>query len=337
MMGNLKPQFKKIKTRIREMKKRDLILLIVSIAVGIYVCYTIIGVITQNVIPYLTKCGISDNIDGTISVDCDLTALGATITDISIGAVIALLIFKIRTDQAEKLTKVTRNVTEKVYSRNVDYYTADIAIEEPEGNDPETAERRAMYHAQRWVKNIQDQATGVKEVEIEGRGKALELTLKDGVIQVTIPTITRQYRGTYTKAARIHIRTNEFKLFDEILSSGKLPYWDLRWYVVPKYDAHNLNSKIFEATGRIPSSSSGVGTGEEAKILLATYPLIPNDNSIVAYVGVDYVSLTYQAFPENKGFFKAHRIFMPEKIIAILLGEIELSEVQEMLKQSKEP
>lgn len=115
VIQNMKSTIKNLK--IKKMKKRNLGLLLVSIGVGIYVGYVVIGILTQNIIPYLTKCSIDDNIDGTISLNCDLTALGGAITDIGIGAVIALLLFKIQTDQSDRLTKVSRSVTEKVYAR----------------------------------------------------------------------------------------------------------------------------------------------------------------------------------------------------------------------------
>lgn len=335
VIQNMKSTIKNLK--IKKMKKRNLGLLLVSIGVGIYVGYVVIGILTQNIIPYLTKCSIDDNIDGTISLNCDLTALGGAITDIGIGAVIALLLFKIQTDQSDRLTKVSRSVTEKVYARKVEYYTCDIMFDEPEGTNPTDAERIAREKAQKLVDEIKHDATRVEKITIEGRGEALHLTLKEGIIKITLPTVTRQNYGIITQSSRIHIQCTDFALLDKILSVKNRPYWDLQWHVSPKYDVHNLITKIREATGKTPSSKSGSGVGEKIVWGLASYPITEENRSIVITITESYISLTNQSKSINGGFYKAHKIFLPEKLIAILFGEVPLEEIREMIKQSNEP
>ncbi|MDE1766449.1 MAG: hypothetical protein KGI27_09310 [Thaumarchaeota archaeon] len=297
----------------------------------------ILGIIRDVVIPHLTRCDYVRNSNGIVSAVCDLTTLGGTLTDIGIGTIIAILLFKIQADQSERLTKVTRNVTEKVYSRNVEYYTCDIQFDEPEGTDPSEAERRARERGQKLVDEIKHDASRVEKIIIEGRGDAYHLTLKEGTLKITLPVIVQQNFGTLARSSRIHIQSTSFAMLDKILSVENRQYWDLQWHVTPKYDIHNLISKILEATGKSPSSKSGTGQGGNTRWDMADYPISPGYGAIVIRLAPSYIALTYQNKPMNGGFYKAHKIFLPEKLVSILFGEVPITELREMIKQSLEP
>jgi len=304
-----------------------------GIAVAFFTFWIVVlGVIRNEIIPYITTCS-ENNL-------CELTNLGALSVEILITTFVGLLILKIQKEHSESLAKVSRGITEKVYARKIDYYTIDVQFDELEKDDPEKAEKVVLEGSQMLVDLLVKQGKSTKDIEIPGRGKAKEIEFEKRILKITIPVVRRScFTEGYAKSVNLHLRTDNFDLLNEVITQQKLRYWDLEWQLVGSYPVKSIMDKISENLGKTPGSSSMSSTPAQENIAYsATYGIIElNGIKIVARINPNSLGLTCQGRGIKQGFYRAHNLLSPEKIISILFGEVDFKEVKELLKNATEP
>lgn len=275
----------------------------------------------------------------TFSLECEMSNLATMIIELTIafifGGILTYFFYKKQKQHAESLAKINKNVTEKVYSRNIEYYTCDFRFDELQKENPD-AETKALKISNEFVKNLEKTAKNIRDIEIPGRGKAHEVEFEEGNVRISLPYITIQnYPEGLSKTANIHVQTDKFPLIDKIITFSKRPYWDFQLHVEGKYDVHQMILKIEEETGKKPLSKSGTGGGDKTQWDMATYTIMNVKNiSVACTLAPDKINLTCISSGPNQGFYRAHKIFSPGKIIAILFGEMDLRQIREMINES---
>lgn len=291
----------------------------------------VIGPYYNDVSPYISKCE-----EGKV---CDLTNIGALMIGSLVTSFIAALIFKIQKEHSEGLMKVTRNVTEKVYARKIDYYSIDVQFDELEKEDPNKSEEKVMTDSQNLLDLLIQKGKSDKDITISGRGDAKEIVFDKGILKITKPKIKRSfYPEGYAKSVNIHLRTDNYDLLNEVIKNHKLRYWDLQWQLSDSYPVKSMMDKMHEEQGKTPSSASTSYTqGEENRSYSATYGILKlNGLDIVGKINQNNLGLTCQGRGIKQGFYRAHTI-LPEKIISILFGEVDFKEIKELFTTVTEP
>ena len=74
---------------------------------------------------------------------CDFTNLGSSILEVLIGIFIAMLVYKLQRDRSKNISEVKKDVTEKVFSRNIREYTCDFELDEIIDQKSTTGEKDA--------------------------------------------------------------------------------------------------------------------------------------------------------------------------------------------------
>jgi len=225
-------------------------------------------------------------------------------------------------------------------ARKILEYSCDLMFEEKEGKDVEQAKTKAIDLAKTWQSKIDSLGTILGEEEIPGRGKAYKLKLKEGVAKITFPKTSQQYYGFLTQAARIHVRSDNFTVFDKILKAGSHPYWVLEWKIANSLDVNSVINKISELTGRYPPSKSGTGSGSSTHWGVADYYIL-NDPEATVRVSLQeiddktaQISLICHSKEPNQGFTHAHEVFSPDKIMSILYAQTQVPEVRALVQES---
>jgi hypothetical protein len=200
-----------------------------------------------------------------------------------------------------------------------------------EYSDPDNAKSSVMQYASEWVRKIETDAINVKDIEISGYGKARELQMTKGSIKITLPNSTS---STYlidnnlevSQSSNIHIETTDYDLMDNILTQSDQAYWVFTSNVSTPYDVPSLVAMIRDATAKEPPHLS------DHKV---SY-MLPQVNTIDFRVDIEQKSLMLvcNQRPPNQGFYRAHKVFSPTKIIEILLTEINYNESQRMFSQA---
>lgn len=294
------------------------------------VIIVIIGPIKGEVIPHLVDCS---------SQNCDFTNLGSSILEVLLGIFIAMLVYKLQKDHSEKLQKVKSDITEKIFSRNVELYTADFRFDElfdENSRDQENmAEKKVTQRATDWIDSIEKNAKHKVDIEIPGRGKGHKLELSKGILELSLPQITTsQYAEGRAKSINIHTKTENLELINDVIESSSQPYWDFQWYVKESYDVQQILARIEEKTGKTPMSKSGTGSGENTVWTQATFHIMEINNHKIGFtLSIEKISIVCYSSPPNGGFFTAHKFLNPGKIISILYGEYDIQSLRDLFGQ----
>lgn len=309
--------------------KSSAILSTFGTSVVIYtIIIVVIGPVLGNVIPYVVDCS---------GKTCDFTNLGSSILEVLIGVFIAMLVYKLQRDSSKNISEVKKDVTEKVFSRNIREYTCDFGLDEiidqKSATGEKDAEDKVMKRAEKFLENIEKNAKSVTDSDIPGRGSSHIIEKEKGIIEITVPKIRGSSKAGGTKSVNLHLKTDNLELLDDIIKINKHPYWDFQWILDENYDVQQLIKTIEEKTGKSPGSKSGTGSGENTVWDSATYGLMSvNSHQIVVRISTDKIALTCQSSPVDGGVFQAHKILNPGKLISILFGEKNHQEVKQILE-----
>ena len=95
--------------------------------------------------------------------------------------------------------------------------------------------------------------------------------------------------------------------------------------------------KITENLSKTPCSSSTIHEPERKTKYSASYRIISiNGVDVTANISSTYLGLVCAGRGINQGFYKAHKLFLPEKIFSILFGEVEYKETKEVFAHALE-
>jgi hypothetical protein len=252
----------------------------------------------------------------------------------SIFAVILGLIFYRKQNQtARELAKIKKSLTDKVFERKIESYTADVLFDEPVEPTHDAAIIKLGPRTRAWENQIERKASNISgAIRIDGRGNGREFGFqgRTAIISYASPFLPHTYvvkhRHITCESSGFHIKTSSFELMDEILSQGKQPYWEFVWYLSAPYDILQLVSMVREATGK----EAPHYTEEHV-----AYPL-PGIDGMDFRVDIYKKSLHIVCNNRgpNQGFYHAHKVFSPTMIIQFLLGEINYAEFRQMLLKS---
>jgi len=299
---------------------------------AVIIIYTIIivvfGPVKGEVIPYLVDCS---------GIKCDFTNLGSSILEVLVGGFIAMLVYKLQKDSSKKLSEIKKDVTEKVYSRNVREYTCDFQLDEvidkKSGTGEKDAEDKVMKRAEKFIENIEKNSKSIIDSDIPGRGKSHIIELSKGIIEITLPVIRVSSKVGGIKYANLHLKTDNLELLDDVIKINKHPYWDFQWHLDEKYDVQQLMNTIEEKGGKHPFSSAVSGTGENITMTNANFHLMDlNEYKIVINLSTEKISVTCISSPPNGGIFKAHKLLNPGKLISVLFGEKTHPEIKQLVE-----
>jgi len=220
----------------------------------------------------------------------------------------------------------------KGYLRKTLTYSCDFIFDVLEGDDADTAKKNALEQANSWLENIKQQSLGVVGKEdIPGRGEALVIKFKEGIAKLTIPKTTRQsYHDGYAQSGRIHVVCEKFDVLEKIISVGNRKYWCLTW-IVDGLNVSKVVSTVFELEGKTPPTSEG----SFQRYIISDGNLRIRVDLQQGQSNLTTINLVFDGGEIGKGFFKAHEIFSPDKILSILYHEVSPIEIRKMVEESE--
>lgn len=323
------------------MNKLELVMIILVFT------FTIIPVFAQDPIMFENKSAliVNDNKQFhpcaeifVLSFDCEWSNIQTMIIELAIafifGGWLASYFYKKQKEHTENLEKIKQSVTERVYERNIKYYTADFRIDELGDSNNKNAQEKATAEAFEIIdKIVEDKIDEITVSEIQGRGSSGEFVIKEGHVKIVEPRITTQNMGQMYQSANIHMEFSTLEVMDSVVSKIKTPYWDLQWHIKGEYDVHQTISKL-DAIGKKPYSKSGSGGGDNTLWGKADYNIgTIGAISFTVSLWNDKINLTCVSRGPNEGMYQAHKVFSPGKLISILFGEMPHAEVQSLLQK----
>lgn len=219
------------------------------------------------------------------------------------------------------------------------------------GSASELTRDQFIENIDEWVINLKATATHAEDKSDDKEIVHL-LTFSEGTVRISFGR--ERVDGDYGTEQRenewytgLTIESDNLDMIDRIVKEADRPYWVYRIILIDKLDRRYLKYQIEEKSGReITGSSEGftkdtrtgqnISTGghieypfgklnKDAKIK-AQISSAENADSVIQ---IWFISGTYDV-----GFYQAHNLFSPDKILSILLGDVTPSEVQRIIKEA---
>jgi len=146
----------------------------------------------------------------------------------------------------------------------------------------------------------------------------------------------RAYYPIYLRVTTPHVA-----LLDHFIHMGQLPYKSLQWMLANGLNLADLQTQIYEQTGKLPLSSSGVSTDAPTSLTYLIYEEYKNHGVKVSFASqtprsLAKVRLTHDTVLDGP-FYRAHERFSVRTILSILRGEIPYIEVVQLIEEACTP
>ncbi len=250
---------------------------------------------------------------------------------------------------AEGITHVIQQVQREekypvqAYGLAFDYYTY---IDVQQHEDTTELEIAMRQKAEQWLVAIQDTGGTLQEVDPETRWDSPLFTWKKWLF-----TLRQQHGyihmrssnkihagGRYYDPIYLRVTTSHFALLDHFVKMGRLPYKTLQWTLSNDLDLAGLQTQIYEQTGKLPISSSGVSTYAPTSIEYRIYDEHKNYGVKVSFSSQtpgSPVRIRLRRDTTLDGtFYQAHELFSVRTILSILRGEIPYKQVAQMVEDA---
>ena len=227
------------------------------------------------------------------------------------------------------------------YSLAFDYYTSmDVQTQE------ELAVReRAMHQkAEQWLVAVQDAGGTLQEVDMEQTWensfcvwKKWYFTLHHLHGYVYMRSHKTISTGHIYYPIYLRVTTPHAALLDHFIHMGQLPYKSLQWMLANDLDLADLQTEIYEQTGKLPLSSQDA----PASLTYLLYEERKNHGVKVSFASqtprsLAKVRLTHDAMLDGP-FYRAHERFSVRIILSILRGEIPYRNVVQLIEDACTP
>ncbi len=226
------------------------------------------------------------------------------------------------------------------YGLAFDYYTC---IDVQQHEDTTELEIAMRQKAEQWLVAIQDTGGTLQEVEREAwwddSWKKRLFTLQQQHGHVHMRSSKKIYAGSrYYDPIYLRVTTSHFALLDHFVKMGQLPYKTLQWTLSNDLDLADLQAQIFEQTGKLPISSSGVSTYAPTTIEYRIYDEYKHYGVKVSFSSQAprspaRIRLTRDTTLDGT-FYRAHELFSVRTILAILRGEIPYKQVARLVEDA---
>jgi hypothetical protein len=231
------------------------------------------------------------------------------------------------------------------YGLAFDYYTSmNVQTQEELA-----ARERAMHQkAEQWLVAVQDTGGTLQEVEPEQAWwdslfvwKKWYFTLHHLHGYVYMRSHKTIFTGHIYYPIYLRVTTPHAALLDHFIHRGQLPYKSLQWMLANDLDLADLQTEIYEQTGRLPLSSSHISRDAPASLAYLLYEERKNHGVRVSFASqtprsLAKVRLTHDAILDGP-FYRAHERFSVRIILSILRGEIPYRNVVQLIEEACTP
>lgn len=213
-----------------------------------------------------------------------------------------------------------------------------------EGRIDGISEKRLIEAAKKWLLNLEDESGKPSRIGIIkefGQGKRLDI--KGSHMTFVLDNKPVPSYGDFLRIL-IHAYTTNIKTLDHVVKIGERPYRLIIWLLKHKINVDRIHTNLTK-DGKFISSSSGI-TKPDGSILVGRfdYPISCKQNRFrisIAQDGYQDAKSSIELFCENNnyedGFFRAHELISPSKIISFLYGNISFQEFCDILNTSMTP
>lgn len=231
------------------------------------------------------------------------------------------------------------------YGLAFDYYTSmDVQTQEELA-----ARERAMHQkAEQWLVAVQDTGGTLQEVDPEQAWwestfawKKWSFTLHHLHGYVSMRSNKKIFAGHIYYPISLRVTTPHLPLLDHFVERGQLPYKSLQWMLTNDLDLTDLQTEIYEQTGKLPLSSSHASRDAPALLTYLLYEERKNGRVKVSFASQTPRSLTNVRLTHDAGldgpFYWAHERFSVRTILSILRGEIPYRNVVQLIEEACTP
>ncbi len=231
------------------------------------------------------------------------------------------------------------------YGLAFDYYTLmDVGSQEELA-----ALERAMYRkAEQWLVAIQATGGTLQEGEREQWWddwlfvwRKWHFTLHQLRGSIHMRSFKRVSAGHVYSPIYLRVATPHVALLDHFVQMGRLPYKSLQWVLADDLNLADLRTQIYEQTGKLPLSSSGVSTPTPTSLIYLIYEERKNYGVKVSFSSqapgsLAKVRLTHDTVLDGP-FYRAHELFSVRTMLSILRGEIPYRQVVQLIEEACTP
>lgn len=161
-----------------------------------------------------------------------------------------MLVYKLQRDRSKNISEVKKDVTEKVFSRNIREYTCDFELDEIIDQKSTTGEKDAedkvMKRAEKFLENIEKNTKSITDSNIPGRGSSHIIEKEKGIIEITVPKIRGSSKAGGSKSGT---------------GSGENTVWDNATYGLMSVNSHQIVVRISTDKIALTCQSSPVNGG----------------------------------------------------------------------------
>lgn len=249
------------------------------------------------------------------------------------------------TDVIQQMQHVERRYPVREYGLAFDYYTfMDVQTQEELA-----ARERVMYQkAEQWLVAIQDAGGTLQEVDPEQAWwdstfawKKWYFTLYHLHGYVSMRSNKKIVAGSIYYPISLRVTTPHPTLLDHFVQKGQLPYKSLQWMLTNDLDLADLQTEIYEQTGKLPLSSSHFPPDAPTSLTYLLYEERKNCGVKVSFASQTPRSLAKVRLTHDAGldgpFYWAHECFSVRTILSILRGEIPYRDVVELIEEACTP
>ena len=231
------------------------------------------------------------------------------------------------------------------YGLAFDYYT----LMDVQTQEELTALERTMHQkAAQWLVAIQDTGGTLQEATPEQTwGDSLftwekwHFTLPHLHGYIHMRSFKNISAGRVYYPIYLRVTTPHVVLLDHFVHMGQLAYKSLQWMLANDLDLADLQTQIYEQTGKLPLPSSSVSTSAPTSLTYRIYEEHKNHG-----VNVSFASQTQRSSAKIRltrdtvldgSFYRAHERFSVRTILSILRGEIPYRRVAQLIEEACTP
>jgi len=231
------------------------------------------------------------------------------------------------------------------YGLAFDYYT----LMDVQTQEELTALERAMHQkAEQWLVAIQDTGGTLQEVNPEQTWgdslfiwKKWHFTLHQLHGSIHMRSFKNISVGRVYDPIYLRVTTPHVALLDHFIHMGQLPYKSLQWMLANDLDLADLQTQVYEQTGKLPLSFSGVSRHAPTSLTYRIYKERKNHGVKVSFASqtprsLAKVRLTHDTVLDGP-FYRAHERLSVRTILSILRGEIPYRHVVQLIEEACTP
>ncbi|WP_157832536.1 hypothetical protein [Candidatus Nitrosotenuis chungbukensis] len=237
--------------------------------------------------------------------------------------------------QSRKLDKVTKDITEKIYSKPIQNYQCDFNIDDPNGTY-QSATQKVDVWVRDVVEEFQRPNTIITDSTIDNT-RIIEIEdPQEGSLKIEVYSARDANLGEFGVIPTVLVQVNSANpaLIDKIMKHGQ-PYYSVSWYTAEPIDVPQLMKKIEEMTEKTPGSKGGFGTNDgETTWDSVDYGFVKLEQGNVRFsFSTNRIYIVLDRKSPNIGFYSAHKKLNPGKLVAMILGEVKIQDARKIIKE----